>query len=63
MKVHTTKGLIERDQLVVKDTIEEHDNARVIATEWYSGDELVRRDVHVNILCGHSIFGEQATVG
>jgi hypothetical protein len=63
LKVQTTKGLIERDQLVVKDVIQEHDNARVVATEWYSGDELVRRDVHVSILCGHSLAGEQAVLG
>lgn len=63
MRVHTTKGLIERDQLTVKDVIEEHDNARVVATEWYSGDELVRRDVHVSILSGLALSGEQASLG
>lgn len=63
MLVHTTKGLIERDQLEAKDIISEQDNARVIATEWFLGDELVRRDVHVSILRGQSVFGEQAKVG
>lgn len=62
MLVHTTKGLIERDQLTAKDIIEEHDNARVIATEWFMGDELVRRDVHVSVLRGHSLTGEQGRV-
>lgn len=62
MLVLTKNGLIERDQLVVKDVVEDHDNARVTATEWYLGDELVRRDVHVNILRGLSVAGEQATL-
>lgn len=52
MLVTTTKGLVEREALTVKDVISEEDSARVTATEWYLGDELVRRDVNVNILCG-----------
>lgn len=63
MKVHTTKGLIERDQLQAKDIITEEDNARVVATEWFLGDELVRRDVHVSILRGLEVASEQTTVG
>lgn len=63
MKVFTTKGLVDRDQLIAKDIIEEHDNARNVITEWFMGDELVRRDVHVSVLRGHEIFGEQAQVG
>jgi hypothetical protein len=60
MLVHTTKGLVDRDQLQAKDIITEEDNARVIATEWFLGEELVRRDVHVSILRGQSVFGEAA---
>jgi hypothetical protein len=52
MLVITTKGLIEREALTAKDVISEEDNARVTATEWYLGEELVRRDVNVNILRG-----------
>lgn len=63
MLVYTKDGLIERERLTVKDIVSEEDNARVTATEWYLGDELVRRDVHVNILRGQSVFGEQAKVG
>lgn len=59
MLVLTSKGLIEREQLRVVDVVSEEDNARVIATEWYLGDDLVRRDVNVNILRGQSILGEQ----
>lgn len=62
MLIYTTKGLVERDQLEVKDVISEEDNARVIATEWYLNGELVRRDVNVNILREQSIFSEQGAV-
>lgn len=59
MQVWTTRGLVEREQLTVKDIVEEHDQARVTATEWFLGDELVRRDVNVNILRGHAMASEQ----
>lgn len=62
MLVHTAKGLVERGQLTVKDITEEHDNARVIATEWYLGDELVRRDVNVNLLRGINLGSEQESL-
>ena len=48
--VQTTKGLIDDSVLVVKDIVENHENARVVATEWFLNDELVRRDVNVNVL-------------
>lgn len=57
--VHTTKGLIERDRLIATDTVRDEDNARVIATEWHLDGELVRRDVAVSILSGHSLAAEQ----
>lgn len=63
MLVHTTEGLIEREKLEAKDIITEEDNARVIATEWFLGEKLVRRDVHVSILRGLSLTGEQSQVG
>lgn len=59
-KVHTTKGLIARDRLEVKDIISDEPNARVIATEWFLDGEMVRRDVAVSILCGHALAGDQA---
>jgi len=62
MLIHTTKGLIERSELAVKDIIDEQENARVTATEWYLGDELVRRDVNVNILRGLSLGAEQESL-
>ena len=34
--VQTTKGLIDDSVLVVKDIVENHENARVVATEWFS---------------------------
>ena len=62
MKIQTRKGLIERSDLTIKDIITDEDNARVFATEWYLGDELVRRDVNVNILRGLSLEGEQQSI-
>lgn len=59
-QVHTIKGLIDRDMLDVTDVISDEPNARVIATEWHLGGELVRRDVAVSILCGQALAGEQA---
>lgn len=63
MLVQTTKGLIDRSALDVRDIVEEHDNARVNATEWFLNGELVRRDVNVNILRGAELGGEQSTFG
>jgi hypothetical protein len=57
MKVQTKAGLIDRSELQVKDIIEERENARVTATEWYLNNEMVRRDVNVNILTGLDIQG------
>lgn len=59
MQVQTTKGLIALDKLVVKDIINLYDNVRTTATEWYYNDELVRRDVHANVLNGLSLNPEQ----
>jgi hypothetical protein len=61
--VQTTKGLIDDSVLVVKDIVENHENARVVATEWFLGDELVRRDVNVNVLRGVELCGEQNQIG
>lgn len=60
MKVFTTKGLIELDQLRVQDVVEVGDNHRKIASEFYFGEELVRRDVAVSVLRG---IETQATEG
>lgn len=62
MQVHTTKGLVEREKLVARDIVEEHDNARVVATEWYMGDEMVRRDVHVSVLRGLTLGSQQESI-
>lgn len=59
-QVHTTKGLIDRDQLTVKDIVSDEPNARVVATEWFLDGEMVRRDVAVSILSGLAVFSEQA---
>ena len=62
MQIHTTKGLIDKEQLVVKDIIDFTEDARVIATEWYLEDELVRRDVNVNILRGLDMSSKKGDV-
>lgn len=62
MQVFTTKGLIERSQLQVKDIVTDEPTARVTATEWRLGDELVRRDVHVNMLAPAGVTGEQGSI-
>ena len=59
-QVQTIKGLIDRDQLEVKDIVTEEGNARVIRTEWRHNGEIVKADCHVAILCGLSFGGQQA---
>jgi hypothetical protein len=61
-KVHTIKGLIDRDLLTVKDIVDEGDNYRSVATEWFLDGELVRRDAAVSILRGHALAGDQAEI-
>lgn len=61
-KVYTTKGLIDRNLLEVKDIISEDENSRAVATEWFLNGELVRRDAAVSILAGLSLAGEQAEI-
>lgn len=58
-KVETTKGLIDRDLLEVRDVITEDENSRAIATEWLLDGELVRRDVALSLLSGQALFSEQ----
>lgn len=62
-QVHTTKGLIDRERLTVKDIVSDEDNARVVATEWFLDGEMVRRDVTVSILSGLALAGDQAEIG
>jgi hypothetical protein len=62
MQIQTIKGLLDRSELVVKDVVVEEDNARITATEWYLADELVRRDVNVNVLRGLSFEGSQSVI-
>ena len=59
--VETNKGLIEREQLQVKDEVRETGDARVIDTIWCDKDtgEEVRRDVTVSILRGLNVQKKQ----
>lgn len=61
-QVHTTEGLVDRALLSVKDITTEDDNSRAIATEWYLGDKMVRRDVAISMLRGVDVFGGQAAI-
>ena len=47
MKVQTTEGLLDRSELTVRDVVTEDENSRVIATEWFRVEQMVRRDVWV----------------
>ena len=60
--VQTTAGLLDSSQLEVKDVVEMNDMVRTTATEWYLEGEMVRRDLNINILCGHSLTGEQEVI-
>jgi hypothetical protein len=61
MKIQTKLGILEMDDLRIKDIITEKDNARTIATEWSTKDDvIVRRDVAVSILVGLDLKAEQA---
>lgn len=55
MIIDTAKGPLDTDNLTVKDIAVTGDNGvpfRKIATEYWQGDELVRRDVTVTALRG-----------
>ena len=57
--VQTTQGLLESDSLTVKDTSTIENDVRVTSTEWFLGEQLVRKDLNLNILCGQSMSGIQ----
>lgn len=61
-QVYTSKGLIDRNRLTVKDVITEEPNARVVASEWYLDEELVRRDAAVSILAPQDITAQQQEI-
>ncbi len=50
MLVQTTKGPMDAGNLDVQDVVSYAGNARIVATEWREGTELVRRDLWVSIL-------------
>jgi hypothetical protein len=62
MKILTTKGLIEMDELTVRDVVELGDNYRKIATEYRLNGELVRRDVAASMLRGPDMASEQGQI-
>lgn len=58
-QVQTIKGLIDRDQLEVREVVSESGNSRQVRTEWFHNGELVRADGHTMILSGLVLGGEQ----
>ena len=49
-QVWTVVGFIDREALTVKEVITEDGNFRIVATEWYLDDEMVRRDCNAILL-------------
>lgn len=62
MKVLTTKGLVDFDQLRVVDSVEVGDNYRKISSRWYLGDELVKGDAAVSMLRPIESVAEQGVM-
>jgi len=61
MLVNTTKGEMDDSLLVRKDGNMENDNEKTSWVEYYLGDELVHRSVHVelkNPLVAETTLGE-----
>lgn len=47
--VWTTKGNLPGSQLVIKQSWIDNDDETTLALEYFDGDELVRRDVHMRL--------------
>ena len=62
MKVLTTKGLIEMDELRVQDVVEVGDNYRKVIVQYFLGDELVKQSVHTDMLRGLSMGATAGTL-
>ena len=45
--IYTTKGELPADSLLHREVVQDFEDATVTAQEYYLGEELVRRDVHV----------------
>jgi hypothetical protein len=60
--IQTTKGLVDENILVRIDGGIDNNNERTSWIEWYLGDELVRRDVHVTIKEGQVHVLEQESM-
>jgi hypothetical protein len=47
--IDTTKGPMDESTLRHVETILDNENEHTVATEYYDGDELVHRSVHVTL--------------
>jgi len=58
--VYTTKGLIEREQLEMREVFTDNDHDCSHAIEYYLDGELVKRGVHVHLKQGLEMASEIA---
>ena len=60
MHITTTKGLMDTDLLVCKEGNVDNDCECTNWTEYWLGEELVHRSVHVRLKTAASVFAETA---
>ena len=62
-EITTTKGLMDESQLRRVDGELDNDNEYTTWVEYYLGDELVHRSVHVRLKQGHEYNFSAGTLG
>jgi hypothetical protein len=60
--IYTTKGYLPTSDLLRKDGGVDNENENTTWTEYYLGDELVRRDVHVRLKKMPPLFAAQESL-
>lgn len=63
MMIFTTKGLIERDQLTLKNVEEWGENHRKVLFQYWLGEELVKQSVFVDGLRPLEMAAEHGRLG
>ncbi len=63
IQITTTKGLMDVDVLRRVDGELDNDNERTTWVEYYDGDELVHRSVHVTLKRGVEMQGIGGNIG
>ena len=62
MKVQTTKGELDESVLIKREGEVNNDHEHTRWVEYYLGDELVHRSVHVHLKEIPALFGETETI-